>query len=121
MQIRIVGLASLASGQALEFEFEREGERREGFVLRHGSELSAFHNRCPHMGVDLDMGEGRFYSALTERIFCSFHGALFEPSTGECVLGPCVGDSLERFELELDDDEDGATITIADVDPNPRW
>lgn len=121
MQVRVSGLQGLASGEALVFEFERDGERRQGFVLRHGESFFAYHNRCPHWGVDLDMGEGRFFSSLTEMIFCSSHGALFEVSSGYCVMGPCVGSSLERFELTRDGDGDQATVTIADDDPDPRW
>lgn len=118
MEIRVAGVAELALGQARKFNFEREGQRQEGFILRVGSGLVAYHNRCPHWGVDLDMGEGRFYSELTERIFCSSHGALFVPSTGYCDAGPCAGDSLERFELTLDGAD--AVLTIADIDPDPR-
>lgn len=120
MKVRVTGLAALTHGEALVFEFERDRERREGFVLRVGDELFAYHNRCPHWGVDLDMGERRFFSGLTERIFCSSHGALFEPRSGYCEAGPCVGRELERFELELDG-EDAAQVTIADIDPDPRW
>ena len=120
MELRVTGVAALAHGQALKFEFEREGETREGFVLRRGDELFAYHNRCPHWGVDLDMGEGKFYSELSERIFCSSHGAIFDIETGLCVLGPCVGDSLECFGLSLEA-EDVALVTIADEDPSPRW
>ncbi|PRQ06752.1 Rieske (2Fe-2S) protein [Enhygromyxa salina] len=119
MQVRVTSVVSLAHGQARKFGFERGGEVCEGFVLRSGQDLVAYHNRCPHLGVDLDMGEGRFYSALTDRIICSSHGALFVPSSGFCDAGPCAGDGLERFELELDGVD--AVITIADVDPDPRW
>lgn len=118
MQIRVTNVTELGEGQARKFQFEREGQRQEGFVLRTASGFVAYHNRCPHWGVDLDMGEGRFYSALTDRIFCSSHGALFVPSTGYCDAGPCAGDSLERFELTLDGSD--AVLTIADVDPDPR-
>lgn len=118
MEIRVPNVAELGLGQARKFSFEREGQTQEGFVLRHPSGLSAYHNRCPHWGVDLDMGEGRFYSGLTDRIFCSSHGALFVPSSGYCDSGPCAGDSLERFELRLDGPD--AVITIADIDPDPR-
>lgn len=120
MQLRIFGVAALAHGQAIKFEFEREGEVRGGFVLRCGDELFAYHNRCPHWGVDLDMGEGKFYSELSERLFCSSHGALFDPKTGHCELGPCVGDRLERFEVAVEA-QDVVLVTIADEDPDPRW
>ncbi len=118
MQIRLSGVTELAHGQARKFAFEREGQHQEGFILRIESGFVAYHNRCPHWGVDLDMGEGRFYSALTDRIFCASHGALFIPRSGYCDAGPCAGESLERFEVELDGDD--ARITIADVDPDPR-
>ncbi|PRP91656.1 Rieske [2Fe-2S] domain protein [Enhygromyxa salina] len=111
LQVRVPDVAKLRSGQARKFAFERDGEACEGFVLRRGPDLFAYNNRCPHWRVDLDMGEGRFYSALTDRIFCSSHGALFVPSTGYCDAGPCVGDQLERFELELVGDD--AVITIS--------
>jgi nitrite reductase/ring-hydroxylating ferredoxin subunit len=121
VQVRVLGVDRLVHGQAHKFAFERGGEPREGFVLRSGDAWFAYHNRCPHLGVDLDMGEGRFYSELTSRIVCSSHGALFVPSSGYCDAGPCAGDQLERFELELELDGVDAVITIADVDPDPRW
>ena len=103
--IRVAAVASLELGEARKFTFDRDGEQREGFVLRHGEGLSAFHNRCPHWGVDLDMGEGRFYSFVVERIFCSSHGALFNAVTGDCEAGPCAGSGLERFALTLEGDD----------------
>lgn len=122
MQLRVTGIAALEPGGALVFEFERDGERREGVVLRRGDAYMAFHNRCPHWGVDLDMGERQFLSKLSDMIFCSSHGALFEFGSGYCIAGPCVGSSLECFELTRDpDDADAATVTIADIDPDPRY
>jgi nitrite reductase/ring-hydroxylating ferredoxin subunit len=118
VQVRVAAITALACGEARKFEFEREGQRQEGFILRIATGFVAYHNRCPHWGVDLDMGEGRFYSGLTDRIFCSSHGALFVPSTGYCDAGPCAGDSLERFEIKMDGAD--AVLTIADVDPDPR-
>lgn len=90
-------LDTLADGETRKFEFEREGERLEGFVVRYAGQLHVYANRCPHWSVDLDMGEGRLFSQLSQRIFCSNHGALFVPDTGYCEAGPCRGLSLERF------------------------
>jgi nitrite reductase/ring-hydroxylating ferredoxin subunit len=110
VEVRVADVAELALGEARKFAFERDGEQQEGFVLRHASGLFAYHNRCPHWQVDLDMGEGRFYSAVVDRIFCSSHGALFEPTTGYCDAGPCVGEALERFELRVEGT--AAVVTI---------
>jgi nitrite reductase/ring-hydroxylating ferredoxin subunit len=96
--ILVPELHALAEGETRKFEFEREGERLEGFVLRYHGQLYAYANRCPHWSVDLDMGEGRLFSELSQRIFCSNHGALFVPDTGYCDAGPCRGLGLERFE-----------------------
>ncbi len=118
-QIRVPEVGRLALGEARTFPFQREGEAREGFVLRHEDGLSAFANRCPHWDVDLDMGEGRFYSHVTERIFCSNHGALFVPHSGYCDAGPCSGRSLERFELTLEGGDALVEVPGASAHPGP--
>ena len=100
-----------------DFTDRRDGETQEGFVMRTESGWVAYRNWCPHWGVDLDMGEGRFFSALTGRIFCSSHGALFSVRTGYCEAGPCVGDSLEQFGVRREGDR--AIVTIDDEDPHP--
>lgn len=105
LEVRLTGVSALKQGEAKTFEFEREGERQEGFVMRHGEGFVAYRNWCPHWGVDLDMGEGKFYAAKVDRIYCKNHGALFQPSDGLCVAGPCAMERLEAFELSLEGDE----------------
>ena len=105
VRIRVAGVSSLGHGEARSFRFARDGDEGAGFVLRVGEALVAFENRCPHWMVDLDMGEGRFFSERAQRIVCQNHGALFDPHSGMCEVGPCVGQALERFTLELDGDD----------------
>jgi nitrite reductase/ring-hydroxylating ferredoxin subunit len=57
--------------------------------------VRAYVNRCPHAGTELDWNPGRFLDETGLYFQCSTHGALFEPSTGYCVAGPCRGASLE--------------------------
>lgn len=97
LEILVPAVDELGEGETRKFAFEREGERGEGFVIRYRGQLYAYANRCPHWSVDLDMGEGRLFSVLSQRIFCSNHGALFVPDTGYCEAGPCRGLRLERF------------------------
>ena len=66
-----------------------------------GLALYAFANSCPHWSVDLDYGMGDFYDVSLDRIVCKNHGALFHPTSGLCEWGPCVGRSIERFELAV--------------------
>lgn len=104
-RVRVEGAVHLEHGAAAKFAFVREGRPLEGFVLKFGDALVAYRNRCPHWTVDLDMGDGRFWSEKLQRIYCKTHGALFQPTTGLCDAGPCVGDRLEKFELEVDGDD----------------
>lgn len=101
-KLRIAGAAQLPPGDAAVFTITRGAEPEQGFVLRHPNGLAAFLNRCPHWGVDLDMGDERFYDAAVDRIYCKTHGAEFRVSDGYCDHGPCLGESLEAFALEVD-------------------
>ena len=93
------------------FEFGVEEQVLQGFVLRHGAGLFAYLNRCPHWSVDLDMGDGRFYAADVDRIYCKNHGALFRVQDGVCDYGPCLGRALTRLVLELDGEDGWITRT----------
>jgi nitrite reductase/ring-hydroxylating ferredoxin subunit len=71
-------------------------------LLRNGGLLRCYVNRCPHQGTELDWAPGSFLDVSRRYIQCSTHGALFEPATGQCVSGPCVGAFLETVEISLD-------------------
>jgi len=74
-----------------------------GFAVRHGGEVRAYLNRCPHMGTELDWQPGEFFDIVGLYLVCATHGALFQPATGFCVAGPCRGASLERLATREDD------------------
>lgn len=62
-------------------------------VLRRGNDVRAFLNVCPHAGRRLDWAPGEF---LVDQglLVCASHGASFSVPDGECVSGPCRGQSL---------------------------
>ncbi|NBU24101.1 MAG: Rieske (2Fe-2S) protein [Gammaproteobacteria bacterium] len=66
--------------------------------------LRAYFNSCPHAGHPLDLLPHRFLTADRRAIVCSSHGALFEPSTGRCIAGPCPGRSLRPLAVSADAD-----------------
>ena len=70
-----------------------------GFVVRHHGRVRGFVNRCPHAGTELDWNPGEFFDEGAVYLICSTHGALFEPSNGKCVAGPCRGASLQPLEI----------------------
>lgn len=103
--IRVPGAARLAHGETRVFSWESPFGPLEGFVIAHGGELRAYENKCRHLPVPLDYGDGDFYYAALDRITCKTHGATYEPLTGFCDDGPCAGAYLTRFDLEADGDD----------------
>ena len=72
-----------------------------GFVVRTGTEVRGYVNRCPHAGHPLNLLPNRFLTPDGALILCSSHGAVFEKQTGYCVAGPCAGRSLRAVPLEV--------------------
>jgi nitrite reductase/ring-hydroxylating ferredoxin subunit len=72
-----------------------------GFVVRAGTEVRGYVNRCPHAGHPLNLLPNRFLTPDGALILCSSHGAVFEKQTGYCVAGPCAGRSLRAVPLEV--------------------
>jgi nitrite reductase/ring-hydroxylating ferredoxin subunit len=73
-------------------------------VLRlAGNEPVAYRNVCPHMGIELDWDARRLLTHNGRFLQCTGHGALFNPSTGVCVRGPCAGESLIPLPVRIAD------------------
>lgn len=90
-------------GDAMTFEYtDRLGQPAEGFVMRYKGELVAFENRCPHWSVPVGYDEQTFLDPNGRDIVCPMHGARFNAETGECWSGPCIGDGLEKFEVDVE-------------------
>src|SRR4029078_5752917 len=102
MRVRVAALAELPDRTALKFAFTRGGHPETGIVANHGGKLVAYVNRCKHVSFPLDWGDGKFYTKDREYFLCHVHGAVYEPATGLCVLGPCSGDSLEALEVMVE-------------------
>ncbi|MFQ6350451.1 Rieske (2Fe-2S) protein [Pseudomonas sp. R11F] len=51
-------------------------------------------NRCPHRGIPLEWQPNQFLDSSASLIQCATHGALFLVESGECIAGPCAGESL---------------------------
>lgn len=73
--------------------------RQRYFVIRTGSGIAAYVDRCPHTGAPLEWKAHQFLDHSGEFIQCAMHGALFDKSTGECLRGPCVGEFLQPAEV----------------------
>jgi len=75
-------------------EFRLLDDQTEGFLVNWRGKYFAYFNSCPHTQVNLNWTPNQFLDIDSQFIQCSLHGALFEPDTGLCIRGPCLGQSL---------------------------
>jgi nitrite reductase/ring-hydroxylating ferredoxin subunit len=97
----VARVGELSHGQSKKFTLRRGGRDFEAMLLNYGGNLYAYVNRCPHVGISLDWVDNQFFTVDNRYLMCANHGAVFEPPTGECVWGPCVGAALESVALDI--------------------
>jgi nitrite reductase/ring-hydroxylating ferredoxin subunit len=95
-------LDRIPDGGAAEVEANVQGVAESLILVREGGRVAAFLNVCPHAGRRLDWAPGRFLIDQG-RLVCAAHGATFERMSGECVAGPCRGQSLREVAVEVRD------------------
>ena len=100
----ICPLDSLSDPGSYGFSVETGKQRVDGFVVRRDGEYFAYRNSCPHTGSPLDWVEHQFLDLDGALIQCATHDARFLIDTGECVFGPCPGESLEALPIVVKDD-----------------
>ena len=89
-------------GKSRKFTLRCRGESLEGFAFGFNGELHAYLNRCRHVPLPMDWLDNQFFSVDEKYLVCANHGALYEPTTGECVWGPCAGAWLQRVPLKVE-------------------
>ena len=100
-EILLCRLSDLAERQTMELVIQG----RQLFAIRLENRIHAYWNSCPHMGIPLNWVPNRFLDFDKAFIQCSSHGALFEVATGQCIAGPCSGDSLTTVDLRCENDD----------------
>ena len=90
----------LREGDGVRFRILDFGLERDAFAVRFKGAAFAFLNTCRHQSLMLDFGDARFFDEDADALVCVHHGARYEPATGVCVAGPCVGSRLTRLGLE---------------------
>lgn len=85
--------------------FDPLGEGRDTmFLVRKGDVVHAWRNHCPHYDrARMAWKKDEFLDPSREKIMCFAHGAMFEIDTGECTIGPCLGQSLTPVDIEVVD------------------
>jgi nitrite reductase/ring-hydroxylating ferredoxin subunit len=95
--------ALVDGGPGVRFRLREEDRDEKGFAIRHFGIVHAYVNVCPHAGTELDWQPGEFFEESGLYLMCSTHGAMFEPSNGFCVAGPCRGASLQPIAIRESD------------------
>ncbi len=100
-----IGLEQIEDGGFAEIEMQVDGVAESVILHRQGAEVRGWLNLCPHAGRRLDWAPGQFLKSRDGLLVCAVHGASFELARGECVAGPCRGQSLRAVALAVRDGE----------------
>jgi len=101
----ICELERLSDPGSYGFSLDCAGKQVDGFVVRRDGECFAYRNSCPHTGSPLDWVDHQFLDIEGSLIQCAVHDARFLIDTGECVFGPCPGESLESLPIRVEGDK----------------
>lgn len=88
------------------------GLKRKIILIKRNGVLHAWLDACPHYstGTPMSWKADAYFNGDKSHLACHSHGALFDIETGECVLGPCLGQRLTPVEFTV---SDGGEIFIA--------
>ena len=88
----------LSEGASMGFKLGDGDWPIQGFLVRIEGRCHAWLNSCPHAGHALNLKPDGFMTPEGDYIRCMSHGARFKADTGECVFGPCIGQSLRSLD-----------------------
>jgi nitrite reductase/ring-hydroxylating ferredoxin subunit len=107
-------LSKVPPGQSAKFHILWRERLVEGFVVNFGGHYYAYVNYCVHAGTPLDWWPNEFFNDDRRFLTCGTHGSLYEPDTGKCAGGPCVGGALFPLQVQVT----GSRIVVtANYDP----
>ena len=79
-------------------------------MVRQNGQFAAFLNVCQHLKRPLNLDADDFMTPDWQLLRCVSHGALYVPTTGICVAGPCAGQNLTKLSCWV---EDGTVVVLA--------
>lgn len=99
--IRLCASSELPEGQSRGFNLAA----LQVIAVRRDGHAYLYENRCPHRGIALEWLPDQFLDPSGSLLQCATHGALFLIESGECVAGPCAGQTLRALQAV---EQDGA-------------
>jgi nitrite reductase/ring-hydroxylating ferredoxin subunit len=97
-------LDEIPDGGATAVDALLAGGEESVILLRHGGQVQAYLNICPHTARRLDYAPGKFL-LKNDTLICAMHGATFNQTDGLCVAGPCRGEHLRAIAVRVEDGE----------------
>jgi nitrite reductase/ring-hydroxylating ferredoxin subunit len=98
--LRLCASADLEeAGKACVFDVLLWRRPARAFALRFEGRVVAYLNRCAHVPTEMDWQPGEFLDSERRFIVCTMHGAVYEPTTGHCIAGPCSGARLMAIDV----------------------
>ena len=120
----VCSIGQLAHAECLEFTLPENLTNQsantklmtaEAFVLNWYGNYYVYLNSCPHTHVNLNWSPEQFFDVEFQYIQCSLHGAIFDPQSGLCLRGPCLGESLISFPTIVQDDMVSINLKALDL------
>lgn len=72
------------------------------FLIKKNGVIYAYQDLCPHYGkTTLPWRNDAYLNGTKDKIVCFTHGAQFDIKSGECLSGPCLGQSLNQLDVEV--------------------
>lgn len=111
-----IDLQDLPEGEVRVWHWQQGRHRdRQILLLRQGERVYAYENLCPHALVPLNIASDAFMDYDGRYLQCSNHFAQFRIEDGVCIHGPCKGQALQSFEVEI---ERGRVYLLLPADPS---
>ena len=101
--------SSLSLGDVKMFEIPENPDRLTALVLRTNKGVYGWLNACPHDGRRLCQDPAYLLKRKTGLIQCMHHHATFDPESGVCDDGPCLGDKLREVKII---EKDGQIVVL---------
>ena len=96
----IMASSALDDGHCQEFQHEEQS----GLLIRYQGQVYAYLNRCAHQPKALT-DTGNALNADAQLIVCQQHQAIFTPTNGQCITGPCIGSQLTSIPIVEQDEQ----------------
>lgn len=82
-------------------------------AVHKNGQIHVYLNQCPHRGVPLEWQPDQFLDLEKKFIQCATHGALFRIEDGECIAGPCPGETLTAVSNKVEQGQIWVELPLA--------